>query len=134
VIARAGPLALALVLAGCGAPSPDLFSVDRSGPDRNANLRVVLNDGGKVTCNESISKPLEAEDLLAARQLSRDLAELAQLGIELPPEKGSILRYNVDTEAGPISFSDNSADRPPAADRLVAFVKRMGEDVCGLTR
>lgn len=124
-----------LALAGCGAPSPDLFSVERSGEDRNANLRMVVNDGGKVTCNGTIEEPLDADDLLEARGLSRDLAELAQLGIELPPNRGeSVLRYEATTQAGPISFWDTSADRPPAADRLVAFVSRVGEDVCGLER
>lgn len=124
----------ALVLAGCGAPSPDLFGVKRSGADRNANLEVVVDDGGQVTCNGTIRRAIDAKDLLEARSLSRDLSELASLGIDLPPGKGTVLRYNVDTESGPIAFSDTSADRPPALDRLVAFVKRMGEDVCGLSR
>ena len=52
---RAAALA-ALVLAapgvaGCGTPSPDLFEVRRSGQDPNANVTVVVNDGGHVTCN-----------------------------------------------------------------------------------
>ena len=38
-------------LAGCGAPSADLFEVRRTGPDRPANLTMVVNDGGTVTCN-----------------------------------------------------------------------------------
>jgi hypothetical protein len=126
--------ALVVALGGCGGPSADLFSVDRSGPDRNANLRVVVNDAGMVTCNGSIEKTLDAEDLLDARQLARDLGELAQFGIDLPPGPGAILRYRVDTESGPIAFSDTSRERPPAANRLVAFVKRIGEDVCGLKR
>ena len=126
--------ALAAALTGCGGPSYDLFSVERSGADRNANLRLVVNDGGQVTCNRTITKAMDAKQLLEARELARELADLAQLGIELPPGPGTILRYKVDTEAGPMAFSDTSEDRPLAADRLVAFVKTMGEDVCGLER
>lgn len=125
---------LIVPLAGCGAPSADLFSVDRSGPDPNANLTLVVNDGGSVTCNRTIERALDAEQLLEARQLARDLVELAQFGIELPPGEGSILSYEVDTEFGSIEFSDTSPDRPPALDRLVAFTKTVGEDVCGLER
>ena len=44
-------LLLAGLVAGCGTPSPDLFVVDRSGPDRNANVELLVNDGGSVTCN-----------------------------------------------------------------------------------
>jgi len=126
--------AAALFVAGCGARSADLFSVERSGRDTNANLRLVVNDGGSVTCNRSIEKALDAPDLLDARELARDLGELAQFGIDLPPGRGALLRYEVDTQFGPIAFSDTSRDRPPALDRLVAFVKRIGEDVCGLKR
>ena len=126
--------AAAVVIGGCGGPSYDLFAVDRSGADRNANLRMVVNDGGRVICNGTIDRAMDGDDLLEARELSRELADLARLGIELPPRRGTVLRYDVETSAGPIAFSDNSADRPPAADRLVAFVSRIGEDVCGLER
>lgn len=123
-----------LLAGGCGAPSPDLFSVERSGADPNANVRVVVNDGGLVTCNRTIEQALDAEQLLTARELARDLAELAQLSIELPPEPGSDLRYRVDTEVGPVAFADNSKQRPPAFDRLAAFTKTVTEDLCGLER
>ena len=128
------PVLAAAALGGCGGPSLDLFAVERSGADRNADLRVVVNDGGQVTCNESITKAMDAQQLLEARELSRDLGDLAQLGIELPPGPGSLLQYEVQTSAGPLAFSETSPQRPPAVDRLVAFVKRMGEDVCGLQR
>lgn len=129
-----GLIGVAAALGGCGGPSYDLFAVQRTGPDPNANLRLVVNDGGQVTCNGSIRKAIDAEKLLEARDLARRLADLAQLGIELPPGPGSILRYKVETDAGPLEFSDTSPQRPPAADRLVAFVKDIGEEVCGLER
>ena len=46
---RATPLLLLALLAGCGARSPDLFLVERSGPDTAANLTMVVSDGGSVT-------------------------------------------------------------------------------------
>ena len=47
----AGALLAAVALAGCGSPPPDLFEVERTGADRNANVDVVVNDGGSVRCN-----------------------------------------------------------------------------------
>jgi hypothetical protein len=102
----AAALLAAVLVSGCGTPPPDLFEVRRSGPDPNANVTVVVNDGGSVKCNGA-SHPLDAKDLLRARQLLRDLEPQAQLHLELPP--------------GPRS-------------ELSAFTKDVTEDVCGLNR
>ena len=129
----AGAAALALVVAGCGTPSPDLFEVRRSGPDRNANVTMVVNDGGSVTC-DGARHPLDAELLLRARQLVRDLQPQAELGLRLPPGPGSELSYRVRMEAGAVAFSDTSRSNPRSFLALAAFTKDVAEDVCGLQR
>ena len=125
--------AAALAVAGCGSPPPDLFVVDRSGSDRNANLELLVNDGGSVRC-DGRSHPLDADHLLAARQLERDLEPQAELGLELPPGPGSVLSYRVRMEGGTIAFSDRSRDVPRAFQRLAAFTKDVAEQVCGIER
>jgi hypothetical protein len=126
--------AVALVaLTGCGTASPDLFEVTRSGADRNANLTMVVNDGGKVTCNGT-EHALDADRLLRARELSRALAEPAQVGLELPPGPRSNLSYRVRLEAGTVGFSDTSRDNPQAFDEVAAFTKDVAERVCGIVR
>jgi hypothetical protein len=126
-------VAAALSAAGCGSPPPDLFVVDRSGSDRNANLELLVNDGGSVRC-DGHRHPLDADRLLQARQLERDLEPQAQLGLELPPGPGTILSYRVRMEGGTIAFSDRSRDVPPAFQRLAAFTKDVAEQVCGIER
>jgi hypothetical protein len=123
----------ALLVAGCGTASPDLFEVRRSGDDRAANLTMVVNDGGRVTCNGH-EHELDADRLLRARELSRELAEPAELGIELPPGPGANLSYRVRMEAGTVAFSDTSRGNPPAFNRLAAFTKDVAERVCGIVR
>jgi hypothetical protein len=123
----------ALLVAGCGTASPDLFEVRRSGEDRAANLTMVVNDGGRVTCNGH-EHELDADRLLRARELSRELAEPAELGIELPPGPRANLSYRVRMEAGTVAFSDTSRGNPPAFNRLAAFTKDVAERVCGIVR
>ncbi len=125
--------ALLVALAGCGTASPDLFEVERSGADRNANVTMVVNDGGHVTCNGS-EHALDADRLLRARELSRQLAEQAELGVELPPGEGTNLSYKVRMEAGTVSFSDTSRGNPRAFLELAAFTKDVTERVCEIVR
>jgi hypothetical protein len=123
----------ALLLTGCGTASPDLFEVERSGEDRAANLTMVVNDGGQVTCNGR-EHPLDADRLLRARELRRELEEPAELGLELPPGPRANLSYRVRTEAGTVAFSDTSRGNPRAFNQLAAFTKDVAERVCGIVR
>ncbi len=131
--ALAGLVAL-LLLAGCGAPSADLFVVTRSGKDKNANVSVLVSDDGTVRCNRG--KPLEmgAKRLLVARQLARDLQKQAALGLELPRGPGAILSYKVRLQDGTIGFSDTSRGRPATFNRVAAFSADVIERVCKITR
>ena len=126
--------ACCLVAGGCGAPSPDLFEVAVSGPDRNANYTLLVSDGGTVKCNGGDPKPLGDERLIEAREVARELSPQAELAIELPAERNSILRYRVRLEAGTVAFSDTSQGRPRSFGKLMAFSTDVAENVCGLER
>ena len=123
----------AALLAGCGSPPADLVSVERSGADPNANVRVVVSDGGSVTC-DGVEHELDADRLLTARQLVRDLERQATLGIEMPRGAGTNLSYRVSTEAGSVAFSDRSPGVPRTFQRVAAFTKDVTERVCGIER
>ncbi len=125
---------LAIALAGCGQPSPDLFEIRRSGQDQAANLRLVVSDGGTVRCNDAEPKGLDADRLLRARELSRQLEEPTALGLELEPGPNSVLAYRVRSAGGTVAFSDTSPQRPPVFDALAAFTDDVAEDVCGIER
>ena len=133
----AAPIAVlatvASVASGCGTPSPDLVEVRRSGPDPNANVTVVISDGGSVTC-DGRRFSLDSDRLLRAREVARDLAPQAELQLELPPGPASDLSYRVRTEAGRVAFSDTSPGNPKSFQALAAFTKDVTERVCGLER
>ncbi len=124
----------ALVLAGCGETSADLFEVQRTGADRNANVDLIVNDGGTASCDHGKAIALPGRALLDARELARKLEQQASLSIELPPAPNSILRYVVRVSNGRVAFSDTSAGRPAAFDRLAAFSKDVIEDICKIRR
>jgi hypothetical protein len=125
--------ALTALLAGCGSAPPDLFVVQRSGADPNANVELLVSDGGSVKCNGE-EHALDAERLLTARRLQRDLAPQAELGIELPPGRGTQLSYRVAMETGTIAFADRSEGVPNTFQRLAAFTTDVAERVCGIER
>ena len=129
----AAALAVAAALAGCGSPPGDLFAVERSGADRAARLTLVVSDGGSVTCNGR-EHPLPARQLLAARELARQLTPQAQLDLDLPPGRGTVLSYRVRLEAGTVAFSDSSRPLPRPLVRLQQFTKDVAEQVCGIER
>ena len=131
---RLATVALALALGGCGTPPADLFEVERSGRDPNANVRVLVGDGGTVRCNDDEPKAIDGPTLLEARDIARELGAQAELAIELPPGENATLRYRVRTEAGTVAFSDRSEGRPKVFDRVVAFTAKVAENVCKLER
>jgi hypothetical protein len=124
---------VALIAAGCGSPSADLFLVDRSGNDRNANLALLVSDDGTVTCNGA-KHEIPNDKLLDARKLTRALSPQAQLHLVLPPRPGAVLSYKVRMEAGTVTFSDTSRPLPTEFAELELFTKSIAEDVCGKSR
>jgi hypothetical protein len=125
--------ALLLTVAGCGTAPPDLFLVERSGKDANANVELVVNDGGSVTCNGE-EHPLDADRLLTARRLLREIEPQAELAVDLPPGPGTELSYRARMEKGAIAFSDRSEHLPQPFLELAAFTKDVAERVCGIER
>ena len=124
---------VALIAAGCGSPSADLFLVDRSGNDRNANLTLLVSDDGTVTCNGA-KHEIPNDKLLDARKLTRELSPQAELHLVLPARPGTVLSYKVRMEAGTVAFSDTSRPLPSEFAQLEVFTKSISEDVCGLRR
>lgn len=125
--------AAGLLLAGCGGPAGDLFEVQRTGADKNANVTLVVAEDGYVTCNGTRHE-LPPKLLLRARQLTRDLSAQAELNLSLPPGANSILAYRARLRAGSVSFSDNSRPLPAAFVDLTVYTNDVAEEVCEITR
>ena len=129
-----GAAVLAVGLASCGTPSPDLFVVGRSGTIPGAKLGLLITDGGFARCNGGPPQPIGEERLLMARKLAKDLDKPARDGVALPPGPRSVLTFRVEVENGTVRFSDTSRAITPAMRRMQSFTRDVAKRVCGLAR
>ena len=128
---RGAAIALAaVVLIGCGGPSADLFVVERTGSVPGAELRMLVSDDG-VSCNGGPEREISSDQLLEARAIATDLAELDQA--DIPPAEPRIFGFAVRSESGRLRFADVT-QRPEALPRLVRLVRDLARNVCGLER
>jgi hypothetical protein len=125
--------AAGLGLTACGTPSADLFVVERSGSLPDAGLRLVVGDGGTVTC-DGTEEAISSARLLEARTLARDLAPLLDRGVRLPGGRRALLRFRVLGEQGEARFADVTAARDPVLGRVVAFTRAIAREACGRAR
>jgi hypothetical protein len=127
-------LATAALVGGCGGESGDLFAVERSGDIPGAQLRLIIDDGGTVTCNDAEPKALPDKLLLDARSIATDIEEPAQESLNLEARPQSVLRYVVHTPDGTVRFADNSSGQPEVTQRVAYFTRQAAQQVCGLAR
>jgi hypothetical protein len=125
---------VALALGGCGAASPDLFAVTRSGTIPGARLSLVVNDGGTVRCNGGAARPITDPQLLAARDVTSSVMKDAQKDLVLPARPGALLRFHLRSQDGTVTFSDVDAGHYPELAKAVAFTRTVATSVCRLAR
>ncbi|WP_354698325.1 hypothetical protein DSM112329_03997 [Paraconexibacter sp. AEG42_29] len=139
---------VAIALAACGTPSPDLFVVERTGAVPGAKLDLRVQDGGEVTCNGKSAGMMSSDQLITARELIRELSggkvdrqndQTSDSGpldrdLVLPPGPRSILRFELRAEEGTIAFSDSSAKQPEGFFKVTRLVRDLAKSVCKLPR
>ena len=123
----------AALLAGCGnRTSPDLFRLDRGGGVPGARLSLRVSDDGRVRCNGGERRRLPDDALLDAREIARELGEVAPR--TLAPGPRSVLSYRLRLEEGTVRFSDSSRGQTKQMFLAQAFTRRVAREVCGLAR
>ena len=126
-------LAVALALAGCGTPSPDLFEVKRSGEDRERERRRRRQRRRQRELQRQAATRSTADLLLRARQLA---ARPRAAGRAAPRAAAGPAAPSCATRCG-WRPARSPSRTPRAATRrsflaLAAFTKDVTEDVCGL--
>jgi hypothetical protein len=131
----AAALALAApALGGCGTQAADLFLLTRSGSIPGARLTLRVTDDGRVSCNGGPLVEIPSAQLIAAREVQRDVSKPAKRRLRLAPRAGSVLTYALRTEDGTVGFSDDSLRQPPVFYRAAALARTIATGPCHLPR
>jgi hypothetical protein len=124
----------AVALAGCGSEAHDLFLVTRSGDIPGAQLTLRITDDGRVSCNHRPLVEITSSELIAARDVERNLEDPSKAQLRLAPGRQSVLSYRVRTEQGGVAWSDDSARQPAVLFKLAKLTRDIAKGPCHLAR
>ena len=119
---RAALLLAALAVAGCGNPGGDLIALE----ERGAHFtRLVVTDDGRGKCNGGELKRLESDRLLEAREVERELQELADERTNFPDPNGG-RQFRAQMRGATVTWAERSHQDPvlPKATLLTLKLKR----------
>ena len=125
-------VATALVLAGClNVQAADLFLLTRTG--QGPKLTLLINDSGTIRCNGAKAKPISDSTLIAARDLSDNLATDAQNNLTIRDVPGSVYYFRIRMQQGTIAFPDKAAGGRKALAQAELFATQAAQRDCGLS-
>jgi hypothetical protein len=126
-------LSACALLAGCGVSAQDLFIVTRSGQGPHAQLTLLVDEEGGVTCDgHAAARKLEDQQIDKAREIQEELEKPSASQLSLAPRAGSVFSYTVRDEKGSVRFADNSAHQPSVLHKLQLFVLQVSQEICHL--
>jgi hypothetical protein len=125
-------VAVAVLTAGCfDVRSADLFLLTRTG--QGSTLRLLVNDGGTISCNGGKAKTVSNTTLITARDLADNLATDAQNKLTIPNAAGSVYYYRIRLQQGTISFPDRASATRKVLAQAELFATQTAQRECGLS-
>ena len=120
------------LIAGCGGEAGDLMAIEiAKGPARGRALEIVVKSDGRATCNDGSEETIPSDLLIDARELERQLGDLAEEGANFFPPTGAGRReYVVRIKAGTIRWSEGDRGLPQELPRLQLFALRLDRLLC----
>ena len=109
--------------AGCGNPGGDQLALEESGAHFN---RLVVTDDGRGRCNDGELERLQDGRLLEAREVERELRELADKGRTIFPENTGGRHFRAQMRGVTVTWRERSAQDPilPKATLLTIQLRR----------
>jgi hypothetical protein len=115
-------LAMATIVTACGNPGGDLIALE----ERGAHFtRLVVTDDGRGSCNGGELRRLESGRLLEAREVERELQELAEERTNFPDFRGG-RHFRAQMRGTTVTWRERSAQDPvlPKATVLTLQLRR----------
>jgi hypothetical protein len=124
-------LLAALVVAGCGGEAGDLMAIEiAKGPARGRELDIVIKSDGRGTCNGRDEETIPSELVIDARELERDLGDLAEQGAFFEPTGAGRREYVVRIKAGTVRWSEGDRGLPRELPRTQLLALKLDRLLC----
>ena len=121
----------ALAAAGCGGDAGDLMSIEiAKGPARGRELDIVIKSDGRATCNDRPEETIPSDLLIDARELERDLEDIAEQGAFFEPTGAGRREYVVRTKAGTVRWSEGNRGLPRELPRTQLLALKLDRLLC----
>jgi hypothetical protein len=120
-----------LFVVGCGGESGDLMAIEiAKGPARGRGLDIVIKSDGRATCNDRPEETIPSDLLIDARELERDLGDLAEEGAFFEPTGAGRREYVVRIKAGAVRWSEGNRGLPRELPRTQLLALRLDRLLC----
>jgi len=131
-VRRFAPVLLAaLAIAGCGGEAGDLMAIEiAKGPARGRGLDIVVKSDGRGTCNGGDEKSIPSDLVIDARELERDLGDLAEQGAFFEPTGAGRREYVVRIKAGTVRWSEGDRGLPRELPRTQLLALKLDRLLC----
>lgn len=126
---RLVPIA-AVVLAGCGGSPGDLIEIRSSGGPAQREQRLVVRSDGQGSCNGGPASDLGSEALIEAREIEREITDLAERAAVYESPRGEATSYIARTKDGTVRWQEGARDLPPVLPQAQLFVLQQGRRLC----
>ena len=125
-------LAGAALATGCGGESGDLMAIEVSGGFAKSRgpLDIVLASDGRGTCNDGPSETVPSDLVIDARELERDLGDLAEEGARFDAARGGAASYVVRIKAGTVRWTEAGSGLPEVLPRTQVLALRLDRLLC----
>jgi hypothetical protein len=120
---------LAVLLAGCGGSPGDLLSISVSGGFAPARHTIVVSADGRASCDRGPLKEMPAERVIDARELEKDVADLAKRAATFPPGPDA-REYTLRTKAGTVRWGEGARGLPSELARAQLLELQLQRIVC----
>lgn len=122
-------LAASCLVAGCGGTAGDLLSIRVEGGPAGARHTIVVSGDGRGSCDRGSLEPLPSERVITAREIERDVVDLAK-GARTFGDRPGARRYVLKTKDGVVRWSDGTPNLPAALPRAQLLALQLGRDLC----
>ena len=93
-------------------------------------LDIVLASDGRGTCNDRSSESVPSDVVIEARELERELGDLAEEGATFAPTRGDQREYVVRIKAGTVRWAEGERDLPTVLPRTQLLALRLDRLLC----